>query len=574
MSKVIYVLKRSSNISTLESERLDIIAKRLIPDNIANNKITNSKIISGNVASLVINDMGVFPQVDTSLLCGNAVLDKGWEQVGEPIPSGDFAIFRDNDKYFEIASNTVGSRTVWYFLDEDYFITSTSQRAIIMFIGKYKFNNKVIPWVLSSGTLGPKSSWDTRIKRLPPASSLLLKKETWNTSLETNDSTFNATNDKDVLKKNLIEQIDIAVKSLGTTKQGWVLPLSGGYDSRGILCYMSRYPKIFAPIRTITWGVKSEESRANGDAYIAKKLANSLGTMHEFMTTDISDEPAGKILDRFIRCSEGRIDHFGGYADGLQIWSHLHTSGIKGTIRGDEGFGWVPVTSEASVRISNGFGLCSDYENLKNIPHRFELEKQDIPVELQQREHETLETWRDRLYQNFRIPTVLSALSDIKYSYVEQASPLLYDNVIKAVRKVPDELRENKKIFRQIVDEISPNIKYAAVGSNAPLSEILSSTGIADEIKNKLANNTYDNVLPFKLAEDIVKGMEVNVNNSKGIKKLLKFIKRNIPSRWKSRLRDTVAKPKINPFELAFRAYILVSMNEILISDSNVRDRN
>lgn len=574
MSKVIYVLKRNGNISASESERLDMIAKRLIPDNIADNKIINSKYISGNIASLIINDMGVFPQLNNSLLCGSAILDKGWEQVGGLIPSGDFAIFRDNDESFEIVSNTVGTRTIWYFSNDEYFLASTSQRAIIMFIGEFNFNGKVIPWVLSSGTLGPKDSWDSRIERLPPASSLVLKKETWDISLETNDSNFKTTNDKDGLKNNLIDEIDIAVRSLGTSKQGWVLPLSGGYDSRGILCYMSRYPKIFSPIKTITWGVKSERSRANGDAYIAKKLAALLGAKHEFMTTDISDEPADKILDRYLRCSEGRIDHFGGYADGLQIWSHLHTSGIKGTIRGDEGFGWVPVTSESSVRLSVGFGLCSDYENLKDIPQRFELEQQNIPIELQQREHETLETWRDRLYQDFRIPTVLSALSDIKYSYVEQANPLLYDNVIKVVRKVPDELRENKKIFRQIVDEISPNIKYAVVGSNAPLSEILSSSGIATEIKNKLTNNSYNHVLPSKLAEEIVRGMQVNVNRSKATTNLIKFVKRNIPSRLKSRLKDTIAKPKINPFELAFRAYILVSMNEILTSDSKIGDHD
>lgn len=574
MSKVIYILKRYSDINSIESERLDTIAEELIPDNIEYNKVVNNKYISNRTASLIINDMGLFSRIDQSLLCGSAILDKDWNRVGGSIPSGDFAIFRDSENFFEVASNTVGSRTVWYFINEEYFIASTSQRAIIMFLGKFDFNTKVIPWVLSTGNLGPKNSWDKRISCLPPASSLLLSKGTWKIKLETQNSTFNTVNNRNLVKKELKEEIDIAVKSLGSVKKQWILPLSGGYDSRAILCFMSGYPRLFSPIRTITWGVKSEESRTNGDAYIAKKLAAFFGTEHEFMTTDVSNEPAEKILKRYLFCSEGRIDHFAGYADGLQIWKKLHDSNINGIIRGDEGFGLRPVTSKVSVRMMNGLALCDDYENLKGITERFNLQKQEIPIELQQRENETLETWRDRMHHNFKIPTVLAALSDIKYSYLEQVNPLLYDNVIQAIRKAPDELREDKKLFRDIVDEIGPNIKYASVGSNASLSKIFSSPDILDEIKNTLLNNSYNNVLPMELTEDIVKGMHVNVISSKRINSVLDLVKRKIPKRLKSRLKDTVVKPKVNPFVLGFRAYTLVRMNEILNSDSNIHTQD
>ena len=132
----------------------------------------------------------------------------------------------------------------------------------------------------------------------------------------------------------------------------------------------------------------------------------------------------------------------------MQIWREMNASGVVGIIRGDEGFGWSSVTSEMTVRHSVGCALCSDFANLAEVIGKFGLAPQDVPAELLRGEGESLAAWRDRLYHVYRLPTVLAALSDIKFAYVEQINPLLARPILQRVRELPDRLRTNKTLFR------------------------------------------------------------------------------------------------------------------------------
>ncbi|MEZ9574245.1 asparagine synthase-related protein [Vibrio sp. 10N.261.55.F4] len=570
MSKILYVLKNNAAINELDIRKLDLISENLIPDNISSNDVKNRLYVDGNFAYTVINDSGVFPTTDNGVLCGTAILSEGWDSVGSDLPPGDYAVFRINNDFFELSANTVGSRTVWYFKDHDYFIASTSQRAIIMYIGEFKFNKKVIPWVLSTGTIGPSDSWDSRIKRLQPSSSVLLNIKLWEEIIENNECLFNVADDGDDIEKCLRDEIKNAINVQGKSINGWVLPLSGGYDSRGILCHMLLNQD--DSIDTITWGVQEEENRKYGDADIAKRLADNLGVKHKYVLTNTGDESIEKVLERYLHCSEGRIDHFSGYADGMKIWSDLHASGIKGIIRGDEGFGWVSVSSEKQVRIFNGIGLCSDYENLKNLHEIYNLEPQNIPCSLKKSESESLEVWRDRIYHGFRIPTVLAALSDIKLSYVEQSNPLLYDNIINIVRSMPDNLREEKFLFRKIVDDISPDIEYAKFGANAGLANIFSRSDVVSEIRTTLMNDFPEEVLPKKFRLDIVSNIVGRSKTSVYKSNIIDLIKKSMPNKLKTVIKKNEIQKsyKVDPYILSFRAYILVKMHGLLTKDSNI----
>ena len=63
-------------------------------------------------------------------------------------------------------TDVLGTRSVWYFKDDDVFVASTSQFMILSFIGSFEFERATIPWIFSSGTLGPGLSWDRRIARM------------------------------------------------------------------------------------------------------------------------------------------------------------------------------------------------------------------------------------------------------------------------------------------------------------------------------------------------------------------------------------------------------------------------
>jgi len=78
----------------------------------------------------------------------------------------------------------VASRTIWYVQTDDVFMASTSQRAIVYFLHEFQPDKTAFLWMLSSGTLGPDASWDSRVKRLGPNARLILDRSMWRLRVE------------------------------------------------------------------------------------------------------------------------------------------------------------------------------------------------------------------------------------------------------------------------------------------------------------------------------------------------------------------------------------------------------
>ena len=295
----------------------------------------------------------------------------------------------------------MASRTVWYFLDDSRFIASTSQRAILSLVGSFQFDSRVIPWMLSTGTLGPLGGWDRRLRRLGGDASVMLDRNSWTLVTKSSDVSFSAApGSDDEHERGLRETLEDAVAPLRFDGSEWALPLSGGYDSRSLLCLLGRAHDL----RTVTWGLKASVEQPANDAYIARQLAAHYRLRHDFFPTDISSaESVETVFDRYLLCGDGRVDNISGYADGLNLWASMFRSGIRGIIRGDEGFGWIPVYDPADVRIAVGVPLWSDFANLEPLEH-FDLPHHAMPDELTQRATESLDAWRDRLYHQYPDP--------------------------------------------------------------------------------------------------------------------------------------------------------------------------
>ncbi|SHJ38698.1 asparagine synthetase B family protein [Pseudozobellia thermophila] len=570
MSKIINVYYRKGTPNNIE-EKLLHICRKLEPDNITANlpKIVSSQYLSYGI----INPMATILYNGNNVLLGQTFEKNNeliWNSDEVKFPDGSYALFRDTKDKFVATADAVASRTIWYFFDEEKLISSTSQRAIILFLGSYEPNSECIPWVLSTGSLGPSASWDKRIKRIPPASSLVLDKDTWKIKLEQNDIVFKHIKDS---RKNYRRKLSISIsqtfEQINFDLRNWVLPLSGGYDSRGILYFLIK-KKLNTKPRTITWGLEQSQNIIGNDAYVAKKISKTLGIPHKYYHTDLSNEPMKTILDRFIIMGEGRIDHIGGYMDGFNIWKTLFEDNVQGVIRGDEGFGWSDVSTKINVRYYNGCALCGDFENLRRLCNKYGLKIQDLPSELQQLPSETLSSWRDRIYHQFRLPTVLSALSDLKLGYVEQTTPLLSYKILNVVRGLPDGLRTEKKLFKKIIDSLEPKIEYANKGANADPGQILKHPEVVAILQQELKKEDVKELFPNGFIDDVLsKTMSKESLNKKRSKKqkFIAFAKRNIPKFLKNMiLSNTPLNLDYNV--LAFRIYIIVYMNRLLKSET------
>ncbi len=466
MSKLIYVCTRQSGEQGTSVEAIRSICERLAPDNITPRPpkiVQHAGIVYG-----IMNPCETILATDSSVLMGKVFGDSlMWHAPLQEYPDGSYAILRADSRRVELLSDVVGSRTIWYYKDDEVFVASTSQRAIVMFLGSYVFDERVIPWLLSNGFLGPSHGWDRRIARVPPDTSLVLDRDTWSVSSTSRPVEFGAL---DVSEK---EHESLVRKALAETFAGlsidegrWVLPLSGGYDSRSILSFLQDASRNERPIETITWGLESSRARRHSDAWVAERVAAAYGVSNDFYHTDISQEPVRELFNRFLLVGEGRVDHIAAYMDGFSIWKALYENGVTGILRGDEAFGLKAVSSELTVRVAVGLTLCADYPNLRQ--HKdLGIEDQHVPPLLLRREGESMYTWCHRAYLEYRIAVLYAAWADLKLSYVEQICPLLSRGILERVKQMPDHLRTDKALFRKIVASSGPRVEFAREGAIA-----------------------------------------------------------------------------------------------------------
>lgn len=575
MSKAVCVCSRVPLPATIK-KNISETCKILNPDNIKS--IEPKTYNDEHVAYGITNPIDAINEFNGSFYLGELYQDKTeWYKPSKGLMDGSYAMFRHSTNLFQIISDPAGSRTIWYYFDKELLISSTSQRAIIALLGSFEFNNKVIPWVLSTGTPGPGLSWDKRIKQLSPDSAVTLDKSSWTLSYQSNSRDFKVSNYSneehfEKLKSVLFDTFS----QLKLDFSNWILPLSGGYDSRGILCLLRETSINFKRLKTVTWGLQTSLFQPGNDAFLAAELSKTMNVSHKYYTTDISDEPVSKIVSQFLTLGEGRIDHIGGYMDGFRIWKDLFEDGVKGIIRGDEGFGFFQLSTAKSIRHTINCGLCEDYANLTNY-REFGFPEQVMPDTLIRQKGESLATWRDKVYHEFRMPVIHPALSDLKLAYVEIINPLFSRKILQVVRMLPDHLRTNKFLFTKIVNLLSPNVDYAkdiAIGS---LGNILKQKDFVEIIVEELSSEQAKSILPEEFLNQVLQDIktEKQIESVKpkpaDITKLASKLKSMIPSHIKITIRDMIIPLKLDSNVLAFRVFIISRMNEMLKVDAKRR---
>jgi len=574
MSKLILICHRSAKRRTETRSAIASLSKRLIPDNIDG---APPVIIENNGLSIgIVNPIASLPIHGSSVCLGILFGDsRNWWKPGADAPDGNYALFRSDTNQVELVTDIVASRTIWYVIAEDIFVASTSQRAIISILQSYEPNESVYPWMMSSGNLGPGLSWDRRIHCLGGDARLRLDRASWQFEIRDNPVVFSPIDcSENEHERRLREALKETFESLAIDCRKWVLPLSGGCDSRAILQRLKGCPGL----KTITWGTKASKHDKYGDACVAARFAETLGVKNEYFETDLSADAVDRILDRFLVAGEGRSDHISGYTDGFAIWKRLFESDIYGVLRGDQVFGWRPAANQFHARRSLGITYLSDFSNLVESAV-FNLYEQKIPESLRKRCDETLETYRDRLQQTFRAPVILAALNDLKCSYVEIINPLLSRRVVAQIRTMPDYLRTGKRLFKKIVSDGNPGIPFAEHTSIESTINILKNGRVSNCILSTLRSSHAENILSSGLASFLINNIDAKKQSMRkqfAIKNYARsLINKFAPQGTDKWLRLAIADIRNNAMtinidmtQLAFRAYIICKMDKLLNEDA------
>lgn len=503
MAKIVFICYRNGRTDPNFSEKISLLTTRLTPSNIS---VPHSKELSKNGIDIAImNPRDSLPIRETSVCMGHLLDHRAdWWKPGDSIPDGSYALFRTDETYVELVSDVTASRTIWYLKTDTFFIASTSQRAIVFFAQDFELNRHAVSWMLCSGSLGPGHAWDARINCLPPDSRLILNRRSWQTSLSTESIQFEPTEMPETQYNTLLRQaLEDTLDRFTLDINKWLLPLSGGYDSRVILLFLIRKGKP----QCVTWGTKAALNDVHGDACVAQRIARHFDCNHLFLEIGGASEPIDIVLERFLKVGEGRIDHLSGYVDGLRIWQYLHETGYQGLVRGDIAFGFLPCKTAKHVYSKLNLMMLKEYSDTRSITTIIDDYSQERPPHLERREGESLATWRDRIHQQYFRPTVLAALSDVKLSYTEIINPLLSRTIINYVRKMPDHLRTGKQLYKNIVKSMSPDITFAKNPAIVPLDAILGTLEFADVIRNEIASNDGKSLFPRRLIDFMFKNM-------------------------------------------------------------------
>jgi hypothetical protein len=563
---VLVVARHKDQPNRLDAYR-DILNRKLAGDNIEPR--APLLVRQGGVAAALLNPNGGARMSGASIAIG-ALLSPGddWHVPGAPLPDGSFALLRVDDGHVELAADSTASRTLWYALTDHELIASSSQRAIVTLLGSFEPNPSVLPWMLSSGTLGPTAAWDARLRRVQPGERVLLDRLAWRLTSTTAPAGFvpDTTVPRAVHLDRLRSVVEAACRTWSFDARKWVLTLSGGTDSRSLLCLLRE-----RGIETVTWGLPHSTEQEGNDAQIARTLARTLAIPHRFFAMESSAASAETVLERFLSAGEGRVARISGYVDGFRVWKTLFDEGYDGVIRGDEAFGSIAVSSAYAARYAASLTTLGDYFSAHEVAS-FELPEQSLPAALMRGHSETLPTWRDRLYQQYRVPTLLAGLTDLKTAYVEVANPLLASSVLECVRELPDELRTAKSLWRELVGAQLPNVALATRVAIPSLTDCLADRRILElllaELSSQHASNLFAPLLRARCCAAVRSALRAAPPERRE-ERHRPLLERAVPERLRAAVRNWRAgQQRLEPLVLAFRAFVAARMHSLLALDA------
>lgn len=472
---------------------------------------------------------------------------------------GSYAVITDDDYDITFFTDQFGSRTLWYYIDSDSIIISTSQRAIVALKQSFTLNQEAITWFLSSGCQGPFISWDKDIQQAQPHLEYKFDTSSWNLVYEqkpdmelpkSGSTTWNEylTLYKDTVKSSL----DHIIKLENEYKV--LLPLSGGFDSRLLFGLISN-SSLLTKIKLINWGVKQDQGMFD-DKKAALRIAqyynkNILNTYLPKEVDNIDD-----ILDSFVKACDGRIDHFNAFTDNFKIWEDIVKAEYPFIIRGD-----IPYTegldaNNIQARSHLGLNLLSDYRNILNFDQYMPLQK---GFNIERSHNESLIRWRDRLYPQWRVPMVISAFSHQISAYTENRAPMMNWSLYKLYMGLPDRRKGNKthivKLWRKY--DKSGVATNAAPSLNSMSSYFEDSKGIAYLI-NELKRIEEINLISTSLIKDIEKFLLNYNKQSTTSNKYIASLKRKSIS-WIS---DSLPLP----IKAKLKARKLISISEVTMA--------
>jgi hypothetical protein len=147
----------------------------------------------------------------------------------------------------------------------------------------------------------------------------------------------------------------------------------------------------------------------------------------------------------------------------------------------------------------------------------------------------------------------------LKSTYMEIANPLLCESILNLVRQMPDLLRTDKALFKQIVQKIAPDIPFAEHAAILQASQFIYQPEMYNLLLDELATSKSSEILGRAVAHTLRRQLETRPTGLSPAR-----IARAVQSRLGRRL----SRRMFDSHQAAFRAYLASKTCQMLNRDA------
>ena len=171
----------------------------------------------------------------------------------------------------------------------------------------------------------------------------------------------------------------------------------------------------------------------------------------------------------------------------------------------------------------------------------------------------------------YRIPVIQASLAELKDPYLEQINPFLSRKIVMMMRKMPDQLRTDKMLFRKIIQPLDNGIPYARRDSNTPLNQLVAREDFKTMIRKELSSHHASEIFPKEFLYQLQSRLESEPKPQyhQVRKRILGLVPKNVKSFVVGRRKSFNLDENI----LAFRVFIICRMHTILSRPNSQRSR-
>lgn len=585
-----YIVIKNRHSSTLVDmlQRLEQVCDLLTPDAIKDDSHNTVAVWpeDENTFYAIQNSDGVATPVQGTLTIGWLLeCDDQQPELESYEADGSYALVKNTVDGTAFCCDQFGSRTLWYYRDENRFIISTSQRAIVALKNSFNLNMEALAWYLSAGCQGAFISWDQDIKQVLPHLDYRFNSVNWRLSstqksgmeLPASGSTKMSAYLK-IYQKQVTAALKQTIYSCSDYKI--LLPLSGGLDSR-LLLALCKKANLDTQLMLVNWGVPNP-SNTFDDKEAAHRVARfyDKGLLDKFLPTQIDVDAYEQIFERFVAASEGRLDHFNAFVDGFKMWHDFYQRGYRMIIRGDIPFPTGLCLNESQIRAKMGLKLFSDYTNISDfeVEAYAKLQDKSSIKSLQRLQGESLIRWRDRTFTAIRVPVILAAFSHQVSAFTENRTPMLNWSMFKLYMGLADKNKGSKRHIKKLWRRYDRSeVSSKAVSSLRPMDSYFANVQEQQYLLNKLEEIKGSRYLSLALVDSVISALSqqklqdnnlpTGLRRKAIVQRAHHWLTHNLPALPKAYLKSIQAK-RLSATTLAYRIVLADKIIAMYLSDA------